>query len=243
MKIKTIILSTICSIALFASSELETQKENISLFLKSQNPNIKLISFQYHDELGGIYQVRTNIGEYNISKDFKFFFPGTNSVFVKNNKGFEPLYIKTDLKHMEAKKLFSIGNGDKNIYLFISPTCIHSNNITKNLLESRSLIEKYKINFFFFPNKKIDSRNRENVLMNFILNEDSSEDKIKRYLEIIKNASTNRNPFLRLEQSVRAEYEGKILDHLEEARKLGALGTPSAYENDGKLFPIKTIFN
>lgn len=225
---------------LFALANTPTLPKNIIDFTNKIYPNQKIINYTFHDDiLGGVHQVRTKKSDLIISKDLKTFFPAKNSLLTKNhNNSFEQVFIEHNLNPYTAKKAFSIGEGKKILFAFISPTCVYSNNLISNIIKSQKLLKKYKINFFFFLNKD-HKNNFDRLSEQLALHTINSKHPKNKYIEIINTNQLSKYNFLNISSKKRIKLINKLNSSYNLAKILGMSATPSIFEDNAKPFYFK----
>ena len=236
MKIKNLI-PILLAMPLILTADM--QEDKIKDFVKLVDPNAKLLNYTRHNVLGGIYQVRTNKNEFVVSKDFNTMFPAKNSLLQKNKKEqYEQLFIPYDMTKNTNESSFKIGQGKTILFSFISPTCVFSNNLFKNIMNNTKLKSKYTIYFFFYLLK--DTNNNYNriteQLANHINLQNTNQGKIFKYYEIVQSESKESYNFLKLTQEQRDNLKADLNSNYQLAKLVGAVGTPNIFTANAKPF-------
>lgn len=228
--IKKILYSMIISSTIIHASPTQEEKE-IKTFLETFATGEKLIAHTTHKIFNDeAYHVRTNNSEFIVSKDFKTFFPVKNSLFKKDDKNnWKPYFIPQDLTPHIKDSLFSIGQGEKEIFAFISPNCNYCNNLFKKLNETPSILNQYKIHFFFFIKEDEKAKTLANIML-------ESKEISKTYLDISINKYDPQFSFIRLSKEKREQNDKLIEKQYNLAKKLGATGTPALFHKNAEPF-------
>ncbi len=122
----------------------------------------------------GVNIVRTKQGDtYFVSDDGRYIFQGRlfdvwNGEEIESAKELKRLSDRVDLDHIGVDRdrlfAFDLGQGDKEVYIFVDPFCPHCHDLVKDIRGSPKIRESYAFRVVVAPLSSERSRNRARKL-------------------------------------------------------------------------------
>lgn len=200
-----------------------------------------LIDAQYHDTLGGIYQVRTLNGDFFISKSFDVFLSsGDISVKRGKNNYYDTLYIEQDMSYIKENALFTIGKGKKELILVSNAECGFCLKMHKEFDNLEGFYDKYK---FYVVLLRFNGENSKKIYST-ILSSSTPDMAKERYYNVLNNKFKKTYSTMSPERLDDKKIESFSATFKDVQKKLGTKGTPSFYKFNGEpINPGRLIHN
>lgn len=197
---------------------------------------------------GFIYQVRTPRGDIYIFDDNEdkntFIVSGFNAVKKYTENTLEPIYINQDLKTVKEKgnHLLKFGSGKKELIYVTNFECPNCEVLHSQILMDPKVLKNYTfyvIPVHFSQGGQLSPTGKAKTQK--ILLQKSNDEKLRYFNKYLANRNLNVKTLNRGETSLK-NLDAKVLDLERFARKIGAYGTPSIFELNGKPFEPKKLF-
>jgi thiol:disulfide interchange protein DsbC len=157
-----------------------------------------------------------------VTKDKKIVILG-NGFDANNGKIIE---FPTDMSIYKADKLYTIGNGKKEYYLFTDPECPYCKKFEKQM---DKLKDDIKIHVFLFP---LDFHKNSISMSKYIISQKTSKDRMIAAKDIADNKTDYKNAKYTSKEN---EEMLKLIDrHKKIGIDVGVAGTPAVFSATGK---------
>lgn len=222
--LKSLVLTSILSLSLFASSELSKKEigeiEKIPILAGSGIQVLKA----YKD--GNFILIRANVQgnvqELVLTADKANLIAGK----VYNTTTGEELAIPNDVSILKGKESVTYGTGKDIYYLFTDPECPYCKKFESYFPQ----IEKdVQIKVFFFP---LSFHKNAVALTHSILSKKTNEQKAKTMLNISVNSDEFKNQ--NFTQAQKDAFNKQIDENMKLGDELGVRGTPALFDINGK---------
>jgi len=247
-----ILISTLLSCAT-ASMLFATTKSNISLsdtkeFNESPfgklflaNADAKVFKINRYKINGGEWlQVRTNYGDFFLSKDYKYLALNNGMAeFNQSTNEYKKVFMQDDFKYVKKEAAFTIGNGKKEVIMFSNPECSACKSFTETINKNfPEFYDEYKVYFVLIEFK--DSEKGKNMLRH-VFNEKNLSKRKDIYENIMNNIDVPKyleNKFTPKE--IQETNEQINLQH-EIFNMMGGKTTPSVFSFEGEELDLQKM--
>lgn len=163
-----------------------------------------------------------------ITKDFKTIVIGAG--FDEQGQKIEFL---TNMQQYRDKAIWTVGNGNKNYYVFTDPECPYCQTFEKNLI---NLKPDTKLHFFLFP---LSFHKDAKSMSKYIISQKDSVAKAKAMEEIAKGNKTFQKA--KYSDTETRKLEKIIEENINLSKQLGINGTPTVLDDDGRKVNWPTL--
>lgn len=144
-----------------------------------------------------------------------------------NDQTGEQIRIPMDMAKFKSDASFSVGKGNKEIFIFTDPECPYCKKMDQEVLSKLSLKE-YTAHVFLFP---LSFHQNAKAMSLYILSKKTADEKMKALHEI----SNGSNDFSRSSytEEERTKLESALAKGMNVAQALGVSGTPTVFDDKG----------
>lgn len=222
--LKSIALSSLLAVSLFASSQLSQNELNeIEKMPILAGSGIKVLKAH---KVSDFYLLRANIQgnvqELVLTADKKHLIAGK----VYDTKTGEELAIPNDVSVLKDKESLTYGTGKDVYYLFTDPECPYCKKFESYFPKIEKDVE---IKVFFFP---LSFHKNAVPLTHYILSKKTNAEKIKALLTIDADSKEFKNT--KFTQAQIDNFNKKIDQDMQFADEFGVRGTPALFDIHGK---------
>lgn len=240
-----IILSTLVSCAtasmLFATTKShlslsETKDFNESPFGKlfSSNNNAEVFKINKYTINGGEWlQVRTNYGDFFLSKDYKYLALDKGMAeFNPTTNEYKKVFIQDDFSYVKKEAAFTKGTGNKEVIIFSNPECSACKTFTETI--EKDFPEFYKEYKVYFVLIEFKDSERGKTLLRHVFNEKNSIKRKDIYENMMKDIDISKYSENKFSSKEIQETNNQINLQHEIFNMIGAKRTPSVFSFEGE---------
>jgi thiol:disulfide interchange protein DsbC len=246
---KKILSIGLLTLSLFANDRVLNQTEALKILKSSPiyhqiEPKLKQGFKVKGQDKGDFYLItiynKRGEGNLFITKNLKYTIFGN----ILNNKtakiirpNYPPKSFSGNRNIVKNGIVFTIGHGNKEIYVVTDPECPFCR-LFEKLSEKLHLADRYTIHIIFMP---LSFHKHSKAMIYYILSAKNDKEKIKRFKETLNGS----NAYLKFKptKEEKEKIDKIIAKSQKAAEELGARGTPSFYDkNMNEIKDRKSLF-
>lgn len=247
---KSILVSIFATISLMATttpsavqSELEDFNNSSFGKLLHTNPDAKVYKIsKHHINNGEWLQVRTNMGDFFLSSDYKYLTINNGMAeYDEQNNYFKKVFIKDNYEYIKKDAAFSKGEGKKEIIIFSNPECGACKSLDSEISANfPNLYKEYK--FYYVLTSFPGSQKGETMLRTVFKEKDEKKRRII-YEDFLNDKNLEKYSSVKFTSDELKKTDDLIKKHKDTFLQIGTTGTPTFYSFDGEELNITKILN